>query len=171
MDELAEMLPSVMTQLKWVTPLLHVCRKLINNNVHKLTVCLQSLSNQWFLCRVNSVIGIGVGAGAYILSRFAVSPLQDQSLYTFILFVFLLLFNSFFCPPLCLAWNNWSVSSHIVCLPSNPHRALGLGSSTVCSIRGCSPDDALVQWLSSCFYTQRSRAKISTICVQQSRKS
>jgi len=25
------------------------------------------------VCRVNSVIGIGVGAGAYILSRFAVS--------------------------------------------------------------------------------------------------
>lgn len=27
------------------------------------------------VCRVNSVIGIGVGAGAYILTRFAVSSL------------------------------------------------------------------------------------------------
>lgn len=34
---------------------------------------LQSHTNCCFLCRVNSVIGIGVGAGAYILSRFAVS--------------------------------------------------------------------------------------------------
>uniref|UniRef100_A0AAQ5ZBV9 Protein NDRG3 n=1 Tax=Amphiprion ocellaris TaxID=80972 RepID=A0AAQ5ZBV9_AMPOC len=47
MDELAEMLPSVMTQLK-----------------------------------VNSVIGIGVGAGAYILTRFAVSSQQDHSVHT-----------------------------------------------------------------------------------------
>uniref|UniRef100_A0A8C7YSJ8 Ndrg family member 3a n=1 Tax=Oryzias sinensis TaxID=183150 RepID=A0A8C7YSJ8_9TELE len=44
MDELSEMLPSVMTRLK-----------------------------------INSVIGIGVGAGAYILTRFAVSPLQHCS--------------------------------------------------------------------------------------------
>lgn len=58
--------------------------------MHKLTVPLQSLSNHWFLYRVNSVIGIGVGAGAYILSRFAVSPHPDESIYisTHLLFTF-----------------------------------------------------------------------------------
>ena len=44
--------------------------------MHELTVPLQSHGNHRFLCRVNSVIGIGVGAGAYILSRFAVSSIR-----------------------------------------------------------------------------------------------
>lgn len=60
--------------------------------MHKLTIHFQSLSNQWFLCRVNSVIGIGVGAGAYILTRFAVSPHQNQSINPFSPFIFLILF-------------------------------------------------------------------------------
>lgn len=73
MEELAEMLPSVMTQLKWVWPV----------SSWSMIMCINwpvvdSRCNQWFLRRVNSMIGIGVGAGAYILSLFAVSPHQDH---------------------------------------------------------------------------------------------
>ena len=94
------------------------CRWLINNDMHKLTVPLQSLSNHWFLYRVNSVIGIGVGAGAYILSRFAVSPHPDEIIYisTHLLFTFFYTSSeSFFCPPLHHTCNNWSFSGHTVC--------------------------------------------------------
>lgn len=42
----------------------------------------------WFLPRVNSVIGIGVGAGAYVLSRFAVSDHHNPSISLSHVFIF-----------------------------------------------------------------------------------
>uniref|UniRef100_G3P6Y1 Ndrg family member 3a n=1 Tax=Gasterosteus aculeatus aculeatus TaxID=481459 RepID=G3P6Y1_GASAC len=72
MEEMAEMLPSVMTQLK-------------------------------FLCRVNSVIGIGVGAGAYILSLFALNnPTLVEGL---------VLINV---DPCAEGWIDWAASKVIV---------------------------------------------------------
>lgn len=84
MDELAEMLASVLTQLKWVTELSRFCTELPFSTLIdyiSLWACglqtkLQIFCDTICICtvfRVNSVIGMGVGAGAYILSRFAVS--------------------------------------------------------------------------------------------------
>lgn len=162
------------------------CRWLINNDMHKLTVPLQSLSNHWFLCRVNSVIGIGVGAGAYILSRFAVSPHPDESIYisTHLLFTICLIppqspffvllsvtpvtieaFQATQCVTLLSikashqAHTGHQVSPQSAAYAAIPHMMNHLG------------DSLLFQFLSSCFHIQRSGAKISAMCVQQSRKS
>uniref|UniRef100_A0A3B3XHX3 Uncharacterized protein n=1 Tax=Poecilia mexicana TaxID=48701 RepID=A0A3B3XHX3_9TELE len=80
MDELAEMLPSVMTQLK-----------------------------------VNSVIGIGVGAGAYVLTRFA---LNNPSLVEG-----LVLINV---DPCAEGWIDWAASK--VSVPTSPQNPEGIFS-------------------------------------------
>lgn len=100
--------------------------QLISAHMHDLTIHLQSHGNQRFLCRVNSVIGIGVGAGAYILSLFAVSPSGT---------------NVHFLTPLLwwfhsttFACNNRRFSSRAACctenesLPPSPQSASGFSS-------------------------------------------
>lgn len=142
--------------------------------MRKFTIRLQSHGNWWFLCRVNSVIGIGVGAGAYILTRFAVSPHQDQSICTVnpLYFSVVILRPSLFCPPLCLACNNWRFSGQLVTLSIKASHQAHAGHQVAlqrlqCCICCHYPDDesswqfSSFQLLSSCFHTQHSGAEIS----------
>lgn len=75
------------------------------------------------------MIGIGVGAGAYALTRFAVSPYQNLSIFTFNPFIFLIPAKFLSSPVLPVVIEALQATQHVAVLKgltgqSAPHTAI-----------------------------------------------